>query len=37
VAERFRPWMIGGLWALATVVFLRVLQMLRRRRKATPE
>jgi hypothetical protein len=35
VAERFRPWIIGGSWALATVAFLLVLQKaLRRRRRA---
>lgn len=38
IAERFRPWIIGGLWLLATVVFLLVLQrLLRRRATATGE
>ena len=33
MAEPYRPWIIGGLWALATVVFLLTLRrMLRRRR-----
>lgn len=32
VAERFRPWLIGGLWVLATVVFLLALQRRYRRR-----
>lgn len=35
IAERFRAWIIGGLWLLATVVFLLVLQRLLRRRGAT--
>jgi cellulose synthase operon protein B len=34
IAERFRAWIIGGLWLLATVVFLLVLQRLFRRRAA---
>ena len=38
IAERFRAWIIGGLWLLATVVFLLVLQrLLRRRATATGE
>jgi hypothetical protein len=32
VAERIRPWMIGALWVLGTIVFLRVVQRLFRRR-----
>jgi cellulose synthase operon protein B len=32
VAERIRPWMIGAIWALGTILFLRVLQRLFRRR-----
>jgi hypothetical protein len=32
VADRFRPWLIGALWALATVVFLFTLQKMLRRR-----
>ena len=35
IAERFRAWIIGGLWLLATVAFLLVLQRLFRRRTAT--
>jgi hypothetical protein len=34
IAERFRAWIIGGLWLLATVAFLLVLQRLFRRRAA---
>jgi hypothetical protein len=38
VAERFRAWIIGALWLLATVAFLLVLQrLLRRRATATSE
>ncbi len=38
VANRFRPWIVGGLWTLATVVFLLVLQrMFRRRPRAADE
>jgi hypothetical protein len=38
VAERFRPWIIGGLWLLATLVFLLALQnVLRRRSRAANE
>jgi hypothetical protein len=38
LAERFRSWVIGGLWLLATLVFLVVLQrMFRRRRGAAGE
>jgi hypothetical protein len=36
VAERFRAWIIGGLWLLGTVAFLLVLQRVRRRRHSTP-
>jgi hypothetical protein len=32
VAERFRSWIIGGLWLLGSVVFLLALQSVRRRR-----
>lgn len=32
VADRFRPWLIGSLWALATVGFLFALQKMLRRR-----
>jgi len=35
IAERFRGWIIGALWLLATVVFLLVLQRLIRRRAAS--
>jgi cellulose synthase operon protein B len=35
VAERFRTWIIGGLWACATITFLFVLQRLFRRRRST--
>jgi Bacterial cellulose synthase subunit len=34
VAERFRSWIVGGLWALATIVVLFVLQRIYRRRRA---
>jgi hypothetical protein len=34
IAERFRAWIIGGLWLFATVAFLLVLQRLLRRRAA---
>jgi hypothetical protein len=38
VAERFRAWIVGALWLLATIAFLFVLQqMLRRRRQAAGE
>jgi cellulose synthase operon protein B len=36
VADRFRSWIIGGLWLLATVVFLLALQRVLRRRSAMP-
>jgi len=32
VAERFRSWIIGGLWLLGSIVFLLALQSVRRRR-----
>jgi len=32
VAERFRSWIIGGLWLLGSIVFLLALQSIRRRR-----
>jgi hypothetical protein len=32
VAERFRSWIIGGLWLLASLMFLLALQSVRRRR-----
>jgi hypothetical protein len=35
-AERFRSWIVGGMWALLTIVLLFVLQRLYRRRRATP-
>jgi hypothetical protein len=35
VADRFRSWIIGGLWLLATVVFLLALQKVLRRRSRT--
>jgi hypothetical protein len=34
VADRFRPWIIGSLWVLATVGFLFALQRMLRRRTA---
>jgi hypothetical protein len=34
VAERFRSWIIGGLWLFATAAFLLVLQRMLRRRPA---
>jgi hypothetical protein len=34
IAERFRSWIIGGLWGFATIVFLFVLQRIYRRRRA---
>jgi hypothetical protein len=38
IADRFRPWIIGGLWALATIGFVFALQrMLRRRRPRVGE
>jgi hypothetical protein len=38
VAERFRSWIVGGLWLLATIVLLLALQnMLRRRSSAANE
>ena len=36
VAERFRPWIIGGLWLFATAALLFILQRLFRRRPARP-
>jgi hypothetical protein len=33
IADRFRKWIIGGLWVLATIAFLVVLQRLLRRRR----
>jgi len=36
VAERFRPWLIGGLWLFATAALLFILQRLFRRRPARP-
>jgi hypothetical protein len=36
VAERFRSWIIGGLWLLATLVVLFVLQNMLRRRSSAP-
>jgi hypothetical protein len=36
VAERFRAWIIGGLWLLGTVAFLIILQRIRQRRHSTP-
>jgi Bacterial cellulose synthase subunit len=33
-AERFRTWIVGGLWVLATLGFLFVLQRIYRRRRA---
>jgi hypothetical protein len=35
IAERFRSWIIGGLWGFATIVFLFVLQRIYRRRGVT--
>jgi hypothetical protein len=32
VAERYRSWIVGALWLLATVAFLFILQGIRRRR-----
>jgi hypothetical protein len=32
VADRFRPWIVGSLWALATIVFVFALQRMFRRR-----
>jgi cellulose synthase operon protein B len=37
VAERFRPWIIGGLWLFATAALLFVLQRMFRRRAARTE
>jgi hypothetical protein len=34
VADRFRPWIIGSLWLVATIGFLFVLQRILRRRPA---
>lgn len=34
IAERFRSWIVGGLWVLATIAFLFVLQRIYRRRRA---
>jgi hypothetical protein len=36
LAERFRSWIIGGVWALLTIVLLFVLQRIYRRRTHTP-
>jgi hypothetical protein len=36
VAERFRSWIIGGLWLFATAALLFILQRLSRRRPARP-
>jgi hypothetical protein len=36
VAERFRSWIIGGLWLFATAALLFILQRLFRRRPARP-
>jgi hypothetical protein len=36
VAERFRSWIIGGLWLLATAALLFLLQRMFRRRSANP-
>jgi hypothetical protein len=36
IAGRFRPWIVGTIWTLATVIFLLALQrMLRRRSTGT--
>lgn len=32
IADRFRPWLIGGFWAFVTLVFLLGLQNVLRRR-----
>jgi len=37
VAKRFRSWIIGGLWLLATVAFLYALQRMRRQRPPRPK
>jgi hypothetical protein len=37
LAGQYRSWMIGGLWLLATIVFLVVLQMVFRRRAGAGE
>lgn len=37
VAERFRSWIVGGLWLAATIVFLFLLQRMLRRRRRTAE
>ncbi len=37
IAERFRTWIIGSLWVLATLTFLFVLQRMLRRRPARAE
>jgi Bacterial cellulose synthase subunit len=34
LAERFRSWIVGGLWAVLTIVILFVLQRIYRRRRA---
>jgi hypothetical protein len=36
VADRFRSWIIGGLWLLGTAALLLMLQRLLRRRPAPP-
>jgi hypothetical protein len=33
IAERFRSWIIGGLWVLATIAFLLLMQRMYRRRR----
>jgi hypothetical protein len=37
IADRFRPWIIGGLWLMGTVMFLLGLQRVLRRRRAAVE
>jgi hypothetical protein len=37
LAERFRAWIIGGLWLVATVLLLFALQRILRRRPAAPD
>jgi hypothetical protein len=37
IADRFRPWIIGSLWALATIVFVFALQRIFRRRPRASE
>jgi hypothetical protein len=36
IGERFRSWIVGGLWVFATIIFLFVLQRMFRRRPASP-